>query len=509
MTESYDPDEIPGSPGLKATQVDYSLKDSPPPFGEPPPEGDVAKPPVDDVAPFSGSSRKRLPESPKPRTLEGNSVLIRHLEPNRPDIANFEYQHGFTHEPVTDDSFEKPTKLRSKLDNALLPEPCKPTETDSLKAAATAKQALDLVSLDIKEDPRENAQFGLTPKEPIHSPEQSSPKQEQQHTPPNNISSLLSDPPPRQERKLSDPDSRLSKLLLVNPSTSPGQVLPALHSSSTGNSVDHSLPSLQTALAAVTDVPPNPAVRINGSSSYTLPPVQASSPVSRTDSLWDHQRMGQFGPTPQVPPSPYSHLSPASSKEMSTMPSPASQSPYWRIKEIPYLTSPYEVASSTVKSPATGYPTPTDQTPTGSCDRLFNPSAQVNGPVPAGTYKCRYPGCTAPPFQTQYLLNSHANVHSQDRPHFCPIEGCPRGPGGKGFKRKNEMIRHGLVHNSPGYVCPFCPDQQHKYPRPDNLQRHVRVHHVDKNKDDPALRQVLAQRPEGSNRGRRRRTNAQ
>lgn len=33
------------------------------------------------------------------------------------------------------------------------------------------------------------------------------------------------------------------------------------------------------------------------------------------------------------------------------------------------------------------------------------------------------------------------------------------------------MIRHGLVHNSPGYVCPFCPDQQHKYPRPDNLQR--------------------------------------
>lgn len=67
--------------------------------------------------------------------------------------------------------------------------------------------------------------------------------------------------------------------------------------------------------------------------------------------------------------------------------------------------------------------------------------------------------------------SSHANVHSQDRPHFCPVEGCPRGLGGKGFKRKNEMMRHGLVHNSPGYVCPFCPDQQHKYPRPDNLQR--------------------------------------
>ena len=69
--------------------------------------------------------------------------------------------------------------------------------------------------------------------------------------------------------------------------------------------------------------------------------------------------------------------------------------------------------------------------------------------------------------------SSHANVHSQSRPHYCPVGGCPRGEGGKGFKRKNEMIRHGLVHQSPGYVCPFCPDREHKYPRPDNLQRCV------------------------------------
>jgi hypothetical protein len=33
------------------------------------------------------------------------------------------------------------------------------------------------------------------------------------------------------------------------------------------------------------------------------------------------------------------------------------------------------------------------------------------------------------------------------------------------------MIRHGLVHESPGYVCPYCVDREHKYPRPDNLQR--------------------------------------
>ncbi|KAI9885223.1 MAG: Protein transport protein S9 plasma membrane t-SNARE [Watsoniomyces obsoletus] len=133
------------------------------------------------------------------------------------------------------------------------------------------------------------------------------------------------------------------------------------------------------------------------------------------------------------------------------------------------------------------------------------PPRQMNGHAGA-VYQCTHPGCTAPPFNTQYLLNSHANVHSQDRPHYCPVPNCSRAIGGKGFKRKNEMIRHGLVHRSPGYVCPFCNDREHRYPRPDNLQRHVRVHHVDKDKDDPALRDVLAQRVEGGNRGRRRRT---
>ena len=57
--------------------------------------------------------------------------------------------------------------------------------------------------------------------------------------------------------------------------------------------------------------------------------------------------------------------------------------------------------------------------------------------------------------------------------HSCSLAVRPRSEGGKGFKRKNEMIRHGLVHDSPGYVCPFCPDREHKYPRPDNLQRYV------------------------------------
>jgi hypothetical protein len=107
-----------------------------------------------------------------------------------------------------------------------------------------------------------------------------------------------------------------------------------------------------------------------------------------------------------------------------------------------------------------------------------------------GMFKCNYPGCTAAPFQTPYLLkyirpskfmiltnehSSHTNFHSSSRPYYCPVSDCPRSEGGKGFKRKNEMIRHGLIHQCPGYVCPFCPDREHKYPRPDNLQRYVKM----------------------------------
>ncbi|KAJ4409533.1 hypothetical protein N0V91_002454 [Didymella pomorum] len=188
---------------------------------------------------------------------------------------------------------------------------------------------------------------------------------------------------------------------------------------------------------------------------------------------------------------------------------------------------PSQIADSTLRSASVvevynspvGYNADTLQTSMEGRQRVLSidgaiASRQLPPPVGSGiqiqqnitgSYKCDTPGCTAAPFQTQYLLNSHMNVHSQTRPHFCPVKGCPRSEGGKGFKRKNEMIRHGLVHQSPGYVCPFCPDREHKYPRPDNLQRHVRVHHVDKDKDDPQLRDVLAQRPEGGSRGRRRR----
>ncbi|KAJ5557679.1 hypothetical protein N7513_003265 [Penicillium frequentans] len=226
---------------------------------------------------------------------------------------------------------------------------------------------------------------------------------------------------------------------------------------------------------------------------------------------------------PQAPPSLPSYRSPISIKVKSTNASPVSQPSFWRTptsavsielqRPLPPPSDPnHHASSTTAKTPATSYPTSTE--PVAPAARQWTPFSLHPSPQDGsaisniGSYKCTYPGCAAAPFQTQYLLknSSHANVHSSNRPYFCPVEGCPRSVGGNGFKRRNEMMRHDLVHNSPGYVCPFCPDQ-HKYPRPDNLQRHVRVHHVDKSKDDPILRQVLAQKPTGRKQGRRKRPN--
>ncbi|KPM44906.1 hypothetical protein AK830_g1642 [Neonectria ditissima] len=101
---------------------------------------------------------------------------------------------------------------------------------------------------------------------------------------------------------------------------------------------------------------------------------------------------------------------------------------------------------------------PTSITDRASIDDITSPRI--------GAYTCTFSGCTAPAFQTQYLLDSHANVHSQARPHYCPVTGCPRSEGGKGFKRKNELIRHRLiVHEAHGHVCPFRHRRMVKYAR--------------------------------------------
>ncbi|KAF4587560.1 C2H2 type zinc finger domain-containing protein [Ophiocordyceps camponoti-floridani] len=127
---------------------------------------------------------------------------------------------------------------------------------------------------------------------------------------------------------------------------------------------------------------------------------------------------------PRLPPMSASHVSPPISPSEAyqrSLPSPHSlpaSSPYnyYHPKGLAHRPS-LELGTITA-----GDPPGTDQsvlTPATSAsvadpmsiDGITNPSS--------GIYACTFSGCTAPPFQTQYLLNSHANVHSSARPHYC------------------------------------------------------------------------------------------
>lgn len=241
---------------------------------------------------------------------------------------------------------------------------------------------------------------------------------------------------------------------MLNPPTAP---LPPLAAPSPGS--DHSgqsLPSIRSTLGDIKlshpdhdlpgrhAAPPPYSSYSPPSGPHHHPSLTSSSPISPPDSY------ARSLPSPRAvsASSPYSHLPNALQHRPSVDFSGSST-----CGEAPSM-------EQSLSAPG----------PSGSAaDRMDRMS--IDGITSQGVYVCNVSGCNAPPFQTQYLLNSHANVHSSARPHYCPVPGCSRSEGGKGFKRKNEMIRHGLVHDSPGYICPFCPDRDHKYPRPDNLQR--------------------------------------
>ncbi|KAK4157117.1 metallothionein expression activator [Chaetomidium leptoderma] len=267
---------------------------------------------------------------------------------------------------------------------------------------------------------------------------------------------------------------------------------PIQHNSPRYETNGQRLPSIRTQLG---DIPPLGSNHVAGNGLRGPHPGFPGSPpanMPRLPSLHSH-----LGSPPLPSADPY--RDPLSPSHPLAGPTPSPR--YYLSPQANGLHRPHDYAGNSPEA-IPGSHQPASPTTATGFDRM-----SIDGMTfqTTGNYRCKVPGCTALPFQTQYLLNSHANVHSSARPHYCPVQDCPRGEGGKGFKRKNEMIRHGLVHDSPGYICPFCPDRDHRYPRPDNLQRHVRVHHVDKDKDDAQLRAVLAQRPNGPSRGRRRR----
>ncbi|KAK2612950.1 hypothetical protein QQS21_001061 [Conoideocrella luteorostrata] len=483
--ETFDPDDVVprDSPLMKALHPRLELSPSPPP-DIPHTQVSFCSPSIDD---------SQWSNRPKIRPSSGDAVLVAYLDNGRrPDISRVagcralpgvdEEQDGNLSKDLSSHlgTSQPPVHARQSGSTA-----CYSRAGTSPSLQHLAADALHAVSTDPRRIsvPRETPDIALSTRHlsisddrPIFNTYHLSSRDPSEY----DAISLRSNKPP---------------IAMLTPSSSG---LPPLQMDSPkSESNGQNLPSIQATLGDINHIPSEPPTPAD----KDMPLLHVSG-AHFTRSPPDTRRRLPPMSTSQVSPP----ISPNETYQLS-LPSPHSlpaSSPYscYTSNGLNHRPSTEYVTSASSETPSTDQSAPTPATTTSVADRMSIDG--ITNP-PAGLYSCTYKGCTAPPFQTQYLLNSHANVHSSARPHYCPVDGCPRSEGGKGFKRKNEMIRHGLVHDSPGYVCPFCLDKEHKYPRPDNLQRHVKVHHVDKDKDDPMLREVLAQRPDGPSRGRRRR----
>ncbi|EER43268.1 C2H2 zinc finger protein [Histoplasma capsulatum H143] len=528
MPDVYDSDDAcNASPRLEPTKIDCRPRATPPPFLQEPDSPGKASP---------GGRDRKDPRRRRKKTQPAHSDLLILSSLATPQLAYELGQKSLPTDSLSESS--SPDDYRAVDERGRAQDISMPDIITS-SARQTAQHALDLIIADDTpaEPQRSGAKIERTFGEELRAPSRPPNFLEPQAPPQHLQCPMVASPMDKDIAKcpfvkklpISIPEShprlRVNESLATSPtlrkytiSTSDyaaGETLPALQSRPEPTSAkppenSQNLPSIEDALSGHLG-PINSVPHL-----YSPGAVPAPSQPRNIQEHPPRRPSEQYIPPP-LTTTPSSFLSPESSRDMSASLSPVACQPqhsYWQQtmdKGMSYSHSPGDHGSQFTSSPSTGYPTPVELGKSGSYDSPpIHPSGHTssNGPLNSSGFKCNYPDCKAEPFQTQYLLNSHANVHSQNRPYYCPVKGCPRGEGGKGFKRKNEMKRHGLVHDSPGYVCPFCPDQQHTYPRPDNLQRHVRVHHVDKDREDPELRQVLAQRPEGGMRGRRRRNGA-
>lgn len=424
MTEMYDPDDaLNRSPSPEPQVIDYSVVKSPEhyiPTRSPSPENDPSETP-------RKSSRDR--EGPDPSSLAG-AMLIHAIAPDRPDLFRFELQQGSREREVTipaekgsDIKGDRETKIAQETLAILQdpvqhspgrsPSPEQPRDKDEQgpvdfnPSDFNSKEEADNISGELEqhvvvsEEVEKLRKHSPRPEEQSHYESTSSeiiPRHKSNATSPN----LREFEIPPSDRPATEALPRLQPLPL---STSPNlsessQTLPSLQST-LGTQLKKSLMNDQTS-----------AVKV---SQQSYPPVPASSPPQKqhTSTNQESQSSVPYLP-PQIPPA-YSQATPPSAKDMSSLspPSrPGGPHPYWRAhpkSESSFVTSPLDpgsVGSQMGNSPSTGYPTPADHMTPNETDRpnTVNNLPQPNGPLTSSGFKCTYPGCMTPPFQTQYLL---------------------------------------------------------------------------------------------------------
>lgn len=486
VIDYYDPDSVikaNHTPGLEPVNPKYTAEDTPPPLV------------LEDTSSSSAASNrsgrhsrptgKRRSGRGRTRASQCDAVLIGQIDPNRPDIARIAGEIALASASQSEAEDEGGSEEEEEEDEGDFDEEpmIDPRHGEvvaySTPAAETNREmvmkASEALKLHVQEVPDADVEMRDRSETPQEDDEQLSDRPERylQDSRPSTAGAELASPKvvldvrppprppaitttlsPRNGSRGDEEDPAVSPILArFITRGDPGDALPAMQTSPPRSSAVHSpeatgqtLPSLKTALSQMSDTSSN-GMPFHSATGAPSPSMTRPSPG---------QHIPGFGPSPAS----YSHPSP-STNGMSPPGMPTHRSGnYWPpppLREGSQSTAtPSEYTSNhsqstpssaiTVPSPANSYPASitahqrqdSEGTPLANGN---SPTTNGAGPLATSTFKCTFSGCTAPPFQTQYLLNSHANVHSSSRPHFCPVSGCNRGPGGKGFKRKNEMIR--------------------------------------------------------------------
>lgn len=370
----YDSDDACNpSPPMVAAVPNYEHKEPPPPF---------AKDDHEKVAEPAGQPRK---DQSEPRyTFHGDRVLISHLAPNAPHIAEtagnapLESSMGEGRRPPRPLDFD-PRVLKKPILSDIAPRlqgldsKAPSTETSNFEGPPQYKQTLSALR---------PMQTNLIKQE--ISPTGSPPARARFHS----ISEM--------SRGSSQDVFKLSPELKTQVSFPSLQPIKSPRGSASCPEKDCgqtcTLPSIHKALSELSGFGPSTTT---ASPPFPFSPCPGSTP-SGNDSSFDRSLSTKL-------PAPYSIISPVSMKDTSTNPSPASHSSFWRgPSDMVSAQSPYESSSMNNTNQPTNYPTPTEQVGIGMGDRMSFATQPNGGPV--GSYKCTHPGCTAAPFQTQYLL---------------------------------------------------------------------------------------------------------
>lgn len=433
--ETYDSDDglIQRSPPLVPQIV--NLKPSPSPDYLPPPE---ESPTPECLSRSSNLNSKGKKRRPKAQASQGDAVLIGFMGGlNHPDLAT---KAGEVPLPQFDDSdVDDPMEVEGSSEHTDGNTPINDTNNNLVQLA---ENALPLVARNNGHDASKNETSRPTrpkiltqtslpePKDDVLAKtehRQSSPSAGANSPKRTKYASNASHSPSRSSQREGDPDSAaispmLRRFTIPNSGRSPTETLPAMQqsppsSSSKSPNGQHSLPSLRAIqLEPLLDgrspseivsrglnrppfPPKNDTVNSSPMSSIAPRPAHYPGQQTRMNGHFHHSSYPHGQPSPA-----YSDASPRDSTVMSPpgKPVPSRFHPGGRTPQSEELTPQSAESHLSTSSFSSA------SSPNLDMDRsrpILPPlSGIAGGSLMIGAFKCEHAGCTAPAFQTQYLL---------------------------------------------------------------------------------------------------------